>query len=678
MLTLATLVSPLTSNSIEGVESSWVHSVMGVLKWRERNNNRNNTSGSNLSAVSSSPHTSLDMQTSRDESRTSSNANYKNNSKELLEETLRGRVPYPMIVLPPGGGYWLDGLENESRQNAQHGPTAPWRSKIECDDTAKCYRRSFLGREHSNFVGVDNDLGPVLLSTKHEVINGQVHIRLLLRLKTGTVHELLPPNCANASPQTMARLVNDQLSVSQLSPVLCPQASNLIAAYDEHVLVSQFKFGVLYQRHGQITEEELFANKHTSPALDQFLGILGQKITLKDHKGYRGGLDTQFGQTGEEAVYQVFKDREIMFHVSTLLPFTENDPQQLQRKRHIGNDIVAIVFQEANTPFSPDMIASHFLHAFIVVQVMDPNTSNTRYKVSVTARDDVPFFGPNFPQPAIFRAGPDFREFLLTKLINAENAAYKAHKFAKLELRTRSSLLHSLCEELREKTREYLGGESEESRHGDTSNGSGTGTRFIDTVRKALIARVRSNPSVPPEHNNNHHPLPKKYSSMDAPTSVSGRLSKSSSSGSKKSSPPSPVSSPDIHPAHRQQRMVGMSESDSSSLGSIELEPEVAGGLYLDSDTGLESMSSAETPSKPCSMCMDTNTTDQLRQEVTRLKCDKLDLLRQNVSCQKEIKRLREKGLQLQSDLASASKEILRLRELVKDYSTSGNEGSPV
>lgn len=51
---------------------------------------------------------------------------------------------------------------------------------------------------------------------------------------------------------------------------------------------------------------------------------------------YRGGLDTQFGQTGEEAVYQVYKEREIMFHVSTLLPFTDNDPQQLQRKRHIG------------------------------------------------------------------------------------------------------------------------------------------------------------------------------------------------------------------------------------------------------------------------------------------------------------------------------------------------------
>lgn len=54
--------------------------------------------------------------------------------------------------------------------------------------------------------------------------------------------------------------------------------------------------------------------------------------------------------------------------------------------------------------------------------------------MSVTARDDVPAFGPSFPQPAIFRPDAEFREFLLTKLINAENAAYKAQKFAKLEV----------------------------------------------------------------------------------------------------------------------------------------------------------------------------------------------------------------------------------------------------
>ena len=56
---------------------------------------------------------------------------------------------------------------------------------------------------------------------------------------------------------------------------------------------------------------------------------------------------------------------------------------QLQRKRHIGNDIVAAIFQEDATPFVPDMIASNFLHAYVLVQVQDPCTENTMYKVAI-------------------------------------------------------------------------------------------------------------------------------------------------------------------------------------------------------------------------------------------------------------------------------------------------------
>lgn len=71
-----------------------------------------------------------------------------------------------------------------------------------------------------------------------------------------------------------------------------------------------------------------------------------------------------------------------------------------------------------------------------------------------------------------------------------------------------------------------------------------------------------------------------------------------------------------------------VSESDSSSLNSIDLDGVVA---YADSDTGLESMSSAETPNKHCSFCDNDSRIPPLRQEITDLKCDKLELLRQNV-----------------------------------------------
>ncbi len=69
-----------------------------------------------------------------------------------------------------------------------------------------------------------------------------------------------------------------------------------------------------------------------------------------------------------------------MFHVSTLLPYSKSERQQLERKRHIGNDIVTIVFQEENTPFHPSMIKSNFLHVFLVVQPVQV-LSRTCYKV---------------------------------------------------------------------------------------------------------------------------------------------------------------------------------------------------------------------------------------------------------------------------------------------------------
>ena len=187
--------------------------------------------------------------------------------------------------------------------------------------------------------------------------------------------------------------------------------------------------------------------------LKRDLFCLGRRVLLSEHTGYRGGLDTQFGQTGEYTFYTEHQGKEIMFHVATLLPYSETDTQQLQRKRHIGNDIVSLVFQEANTPFSPDMVTSHFLHAYIVVQPVEGD----RYRVSVTGRGDVPYFGPSLPSPPIFKRGPELREWLLCKLINAETACYKAEKFSKLEQRTRSSLLSNLVEELTSKTSDFLG-----------------------------------------------------------------------------------------------------------------------------------------------------------------------------------------------------------------------------
>ncbi|TVK90469.1 Rap1 GTPase-activating protein 1 [Bagarius yarrelli] len=409
-------------------------------------------------------------------------------------KVLGRKAPFPLILLPQFGGYWIEGTNHElSTIPAQEEPAPLPQIKLESNSIAKIYRKHFLGKEHFNYYSVDTVLGHLIFSVKYDVIGDQEHLRLLLRSKLKTYHDVIPISCLTEFPNVvqMAKLVCEEVNVDRFYPVLYPKASRLIVTFDEHIIRNNFKFGVIYQTFGQTSEEELFGNSEESPAFIEFLEFLGEKIELHDFKGFRGGLDVTHGQTGTESVYHTFHNKEIMFHVSTKLPYTEGDSQQLQRKRHIGNDIVAIVFQEENTPFVPDMIASNFLHAYVVVQVENPCTDNVLYKVSVTARDDVPFFGPALPDPAIFRKTPEFHEFLLTKLLNAEYSCYKAEKFAKLEERTRSALLETLYEELHVNSQCMMGLGGEDGEKMENGGGGGAGG-FFESFKRVIRSRSQS------------------------------------------------------------------------------------------------------------------------------------------------------------------------------------------
>ncbi|XP_036379099.1 rap1 GTPase-activating protein 2-like isoform X7 [Megalops cyprinoides] len=419
-----------------------------------------------------------------------------------IEEVLEKGGPYPQVILPQFGGYWIEDVEAlvstpistdssfcDEDDGGGMSPGGSFGYRLECNSTARAYRKHFLGREHMNYYCTASSAGNLILSLKHEEAEGQEFLRIMLRSRTKTLYDRISLAGLTQLPSVpqIAKLLCDDVTGLKFSPVLYPRGSQLIVSFDEHEVNNTFKFGVIYQKFGQTSEEELFGNNEETPAFAEFLALLGDSVDLQDFKGFRGGLDVSHGQTGSQSVYTVFRDREVMFHVSTKLPYTEGDPQQLQRKRHIGNDIVAAVFQEEATPFVPDMIASNFLHAYILVQVENPCTEHTTYKVSVTAREDVPSFGPPLPNPAVFRKGPEFREFLLTKLINAENACYKSDRFAKLEGRTRAALLDNLHDELHRQTQAMLGmgiGSEEDK----LENGSHGG--LLESFKRAM--RVRS------------------------------------------------------------------------------------------------------------------------------------------------------------------------------------------
>ncbi|KAF7643776.1 hypothetical protein LDENG_00233460 [Lucifuga dentata] len=420
-----------------------------------------------------------------------------------IEEVLERGGPYPQVILPEFGGYWIEDPEapppavEEEKRGGRGGGEEEGSSPgdygyrlEEINEVARSYRKHFLGREHLNFSCSTSSLGNLLLSVRHEEDEEQEYLHVIMRSRMKSVYHRLSLAELQDMPSIpqLAKLLCEEASGLRFSPVLYPKASQLIVNYDEHEVNNTFKFGVIYQCFGQVSEAELFRNNEETPAFTEFLQLLGDTVDLQDFRGFRGGLDVSHGQTGSQSVYTIHRQQEIMFHVSTKLPFTEGDVQQLQRKRHIGNDIVAVVFQEEATPFVPDMIASNFLHAFIMVQVEDPCCDDTLYKVSVTAREDVPPFGPPLPNPPVFRKGSEFREFLLTKLINAELACYKSVRFARLEERTRAALLDSLHDELNRRSQSMLGLTTGHEEEGRAENGHAHGG-LLESIKRAMRGR---------------------------------------------------------------------------------------------------------------------------------------------------------------------------------------------
>ncbi|KAF6212504.1 hypothetical protein GE061_013027 [Apolygus lucorum] len=316
------------------------------------------------------------------------------------------------------------------------------------------YEKYFYGCEHWNYFTNDEDLGPVILSIKQEMLNGRDQFRILVRAISYTAHGLIPASCVFADRYNREEVVRSLGKEVNLNPPLTlgqlPDTPEELLKLDQVFIKSELKVGVIYVKEGQYMEEEILDNNENSPLFHEFLQILGEQVRLKGFDKYKGGLDTVHDLTGLHSIYTNWRSIEIMFHVSTLLPYERHDPQKLQRKRHIGNDIVCVVFLEAdNTSFSPACIKSHFLHTFILVRTSPKiKRKPTRYEVSVVTRDEVGAYKPYLWEQSLFDKGPMFREWLLTKIVNGERASYSAPKFARMQERTRSQMLEDIVANL--------------------------------------------------------------------------------------------------------------------------------------------------------------------------------------------------------------------------------------
>ncbi|XP_028273638.1 GTPase-activating Rap/Ran-GAP domain-like protein 3 isoform X2 [Parambassis ranga] len=309
----------------------------------------------------------------------------------------------------------------------------------------------FLGKVHQNYVGTDAEKNPFFMSVVLSDQNNQrvPQYRAILWRKTGTLKISLPYSPTKTlSVKSILSAMNMDRFEKGPREILNPEIQKDLLVLEEQEGSVNFKFGVLFAKDGQLTDDEMFSNEMGSESFDKFLNLLGDTITLQGWAGYRGGLDTKNDTTGIKSIYTVYQGHELMFHVSTMLPYSKENKQQVERKRHIGNDIVTIVFQEgddASSSFKPSMIRSHFTHIFALVRY---NSQNDSYRLKIFSEESVPLFGPPLPSPPVFTDHQEFRDFLLVKLINGEKATLETPTFAQKRQRTLDMLILSLYQDL--------------------------------------------------------------------------------------------------------------------------------------------------------------------------------------------------------------------------------------
>ncbi|EPE07910.1 gtpase activating protein [Ophiostoma piceae UAMH 11346] len=158
---------------------------------------------------------------------------------------------------------------------------------------------------------------------------------------------------------------------SPLRPILLPgddAVERAFRAFDRNSTIDGHKVGVIYLGEGQTDETDILANISGSSDYVEFLNGLGTLVRLKGATFNTQGLDREYDTDG--AYTFCWRDRvtEMVFHVTTQMPTDrERDPICINKKRHIGNDYVNIIFNDSGLPFKFDTFPSEFNYVNIVI-----------------------------------------------------------------------------------------------------------------------------------------------------------------------------------------------------------------------------------------------------------------------------------------------------------------------
>ena len=201
-------------------------------------------------------------------------------------------------------------------------------------------------------------------------------------------------------------------SCDMARPIPLPEdeaTDRMLRVFDRHPTVDGHKVGVIYIGEGQTDEREILANVSGSSDYVEFLNNLGSLTKLKGATFNTQGLDREMDIDGQYTL--CWRDRltEIIFHVTTQMPTNlDHDPQLANKKRHIGNDFVNIIFNDSGLPFRFDTFPSQFNFVNIVITPASRAsfiaTREARHQDNTGKRKEQPFYRvqvmskPGFPE----------------------------------------------------------------------------------------------------------------------------------------------------------------------------------------------------------------------------------------------------------------------------------------
>jgi len=168
-----------------------------------------------------------------------------------------------------------------------------------------------------------------------------------------------------------------QVPFTQQNARLIPiseQSKTAIELLDLVSIFDTFKFGICYVKSGQTTEEQILSNVSGSQRYQKFLKSMGNLIRLKNcsKSVYVGGLDRSQDLDGKWSIYFEDEVLQIMYHVITLMPNNSDGLANFNnKKRHIGNDLVNIIYSESEQEFDQSTISGHFNYVNIIIHPLE-------------------------------------------------------------------------------------------------------------------------------------------------------------------------------------------------------------------------------------------------------------------------------------------------------------------